>query len=77
MLATSGSLHRTLHHDKPLGANLCAACLLAQGQVAAADISAAVVSTTLSLDTLVVLKGAEIFSRFAFLLPLGRAPPPF
>jgi hypothetical protein len=75
LLAASGPLHRSLHHDKPVGSSLCAVCLLAQGHVDAADIAPLFVFAALIFLCGVLAANAVLPSRFDFLLPPGRAPP--
>jgi hypothetical protein len=75
LLAASGPLHRSLHHDRAAGANFCAVCLFAQGQVELADVAPILTASVLFLLCGLLSASAGVPSSVDSLLPPGRAPP--
>lgn len=75
VLATSHSLHHTLHHDRATGTSGCAICLLAQAHVELVD-TASVLPIPVIFSPGGLL-AASVGSPWGldFLLPPGRAPP--
>lgn len=75
LLAASGPLHQSLHHDRPPGANFCAVCLLAQGQVELADVAPGFTASVLFLLCGLLAASAGVPSSVDSLFPPERAPP--
>jgi|ERR1043166_4260745 hypothetical protein len=75
LLAANGPLHRSLHHDPAAGANFCAICLFAQGQVELPNLGPVVISTTFFVLCGLLAAGAGVPWSVDSLLPPGRAPP--
>jgi len=76
LLAAGGSLHRSLHHERGAGANFCAVCLFAKGQVELSDIAPLLISVVFFLLCGLLAASAGVPWSVDSLLPPGRAPPP-
>lgn len=74
VLAASGSLHHSLHHDSA-DASSCVICLLAQGQIDIPETSPVVATTVFHPLCGLLAASAGVPWSFDFLLPPGRAPP--
>jgi len=75
LLAASGPLHRSLHHDRAAGVNFCAVCLFAKGQVELPSLGPVFVSIVFFLLCGLPAAGAGVPWSVDLLLPPGRAPP--
>ena len=75
LLAASGPLHQSLHHENAAGANFCAVCLFAQGQVGLADVAPVLSGSIFFLLSGLLAASVGVLSSIDSLLPLGRAPP--
>jgi|SRR6266567_1610165 len=75
LLAASGPLHRSLHHERSAGANFCAVCLFAQGQVEPPNLGPVFISSVFFLLCGLPAASAGVPWSVDFLLPPGRAPP--
>ena len=75
LLAASGSLHLSLHHDRAAGANSCAVCLFAKGQVELSDIAPLLIAVAIFLLCGLLAASAGVPWSVDSLLPPGRAPP--
>ena len=75
LLAASGPLHRSLHHERTAGTNFCAVCLLAQGQVELSSVALLLISVVFFLLCGLLAASAGVPWTVDSLLPPGRAPP--
>jgi len=75
LLAASGPLHRSLHHERAAGANFCAVCLFAQGQVEPPNLGPVFISIVFFLLCGLPTASAGVPWSVDSLLPPGRAPP--
>jgi len=76
LLAASGPLHRSLHHERAAGMNLCAVCLFAKGQMEAPSLGPVFVSSVFFRLYGLLAACAGVPWTVNCLLPPGRAPPP-
>jgi hypothetical protein len=75
VLAASGSLHHSRHHDSAADASSCVICLLAQGQIDLPEASPVVATTVFHPLCGLLAASAGVPCSLDFLLPPGRAPP--
>jgi hypothetical protein len=75
LVAANGSLHRLLHHERAAGANFCAVCLLAHGQVELAEVAPVLSASVFFLLCSLLAASAGVPWSIDSLLPPGRAPP--
>jgi hypothetical protein len=75
VLAASGSLHHSRHHDSATDASSCVICSLAQGQIDLPETSPVVATTVFHPLCGLLAASAGVPWSFDFLLPPGRAPP--
>ena len=76
LLAANGPLHRSLHHDRAAaGANFCAICLFAQGQVELPNLGPVLISSVFFLLCGLLAASAGVPWSIDALLPPERAPP--
>jgi len=75
LLAANGPLHRSLHHDRAAGANFCAICLFAKGQVEPPNLGPVFLSSVFFLLGGLPAAIAGVPWSVDSLLPPGRAPP--
>ena len=75
LLAANGPLHRSFHHERAAGANFCAVCLFAKGQVEPANLGPVFLSSVFFLLGGLPAASAGVPWSVDLLLPQGRAPP--